>query len=66
MITNIGTLGFEQGFAPICSPMYPEITACVGKMVKKPVVRDDQIVIKEMMSCVLSLDHRFGDGSMSV
>ena len=40
-ISNIGTLGIECGFAPICPPLHAEITACVGKVMKKPVVRDD-------------------------
>jgi hypothetical protein len=45
-LTNIGTLGFEQGFAPICPPLHVQITACIGKVMKKPVVIDDKIEIK--------------------
>ena len=35
-------------------------------MVKKPVVRENEIVIRDMMNVVLALDHRYGDGSLLV
>jgi hypothetical protein len=43
--------------------MHVEIVACAGKIMKKPVVRDDQIVIRDMMTIVYTCDHRFGDAA---
>lgn len=33
---------------------------------KKPVVRDNQIVIRDMMTIVYTLDHRFGDAAVMI
>lgn len=44
--------------------MHVEIVACAGKIMKKPVVRDDQIVIRDMMTIVYTLDHRYGDAAV--
>ncbi len=63
VLTNIGTLGLEKGFAPIPSPMHCCIVACVGKITKRPVVVNDQIVIRDIMTIVYTFDHRFGDAA---
>jgi pyruvate dehydrogenase E2 component (dihydrolipoamide acetyltransferase) len=64
VLTNIGSLGLEEGFAPIPSPLHCCICACLGSVVKKPVVVDgDKIEIREMMKCVYTLDHRQGDAA---
>jgi pyruvate/2-oxoglutarate dehydrogenase complex dihydrolipoamide acyltransferase (E2) component len=36
----------------------------MGKAVKKPVVIDDKIEIRTMMSTVWTIDHRFGDAAI--
>ena len=38
----------------------------MGKIVKMPIVRDDQIVIGKMMYLCLSYDHRVIDGAPAV
>ena len=40
--------------------------SCTGKIEKKPVVENDEIVIREIMNCVHTLDHRFGDAAIAV
>jgi pyruvate dehydrogenase E2 component (dihydrolipoamide acetyltransferase) len=60
-ITNIGTLG-----GMISTPIInsPEVAILgVHKIQKKPVVRDDQIVIREVSFVSLSFDHRIVDGA---
>ena len=60
-ITNIGTLG-----GIISTPIInsPEVAILgVHKIQKKPVVRDDQIVIRDVSFVSLSLDHRIVDGA---
>ncbi len=66
VLTNIGSIGLEHGYAPIPCPMHAQVVACAGKIVKKPVVRDDQIVIRDMMTIVYTLDHRFGDAAVFI
>jgi pyruvate dehydrogenase E2 component (dihydrolipoamide acetyltransferase) len=60
-ITNLGSLEIEQ-FMPIIN--VPECAILgVGAIVKKPVVRQDQIEIRPMMSLTLAFDHRLVDGA---
>jgi len=60
-ITNLGSLEIEQ-FMPIIN--VPECAILgVGAIVKKLVVRQDQIEIQPMMSLTLAFDHRLVDGA---
>lgn len=60
-ITNIGTLGGTMS-TPIINT--PEVAILgVHKIQKKPVVRDDQIVIRDISYVSLSFDHRIVDGA---
>lgn len=59
-ITNYGALGSTYGVPVI---RYPEVAILgVGKIDKKPVVLNDEIVIRNMMPVSLSIDHRIIDG----
>mmetsp|Transcript_19197 Transcript_19197/g.18337 ORF Transcript_19197/g.18337 Transcript_19197/m.18337 type:complete len:148 (+) Transcript_19197:550-993(+) len=67
MITNVGSLGMEEGFAPFCPPTQSEFLACYGKVTKKAVVgEDDKIEVKPMLKGVYTLDHRYGDASLTL
>lgn len=39
---------------------------CSGKIVKKPVVVDGNIVIRDMMSTIWTVDHRYGDAALAI
>ena len=60
-VSNLGMFGLND-FVAIINPPEAGIIA-VGKMEKKPVVRNDEIVIRPMMSLTLSYDHRVVDGA---
>jgi pyruvate dehydrogenase E2 component (dihydrolipoamide acetyltransferase) len=60
-ISNLGMMGVER-FTAIINPPNAAILA-VGAAVKKPVVKDNLIVIGQRMSLVLSCDHRVVDGA---
>ncbi len=62
-ITSLGPLGGLFA-TPIIN--YPEV-AIVGlhKITPRPVVRDGQIVIRDMMNLSVSLDHRVVDGAIA-
>ncbi len=61
-ITSLGVLGGVFA-TPIIN--YPEVAILgVHKISQKPVVREDRIVIRDMMHLSLSLDHRVLDGEV--
>ncbi len=60
-ITNYGSIGGHFGI-PIIN--YPEAAILgLGRIVKKPIVRDDEIVIAKVLPLSLSYDHRTIDGA---
>jgi pyruvate dehydrogenase E2 component (dihydrolipoamide acetyltransferase) len=60
-ISNLGMFDIEE-FTAIINPPDACILA-VGSIIKKPVVKNDQIVIGHMMKVTLSCDHRVVDGA---
>lgn len=62
-VTNSGVFG-SLLFSPIV--VLPQsITLGMGRVTPTPVVRDGQIVIREIMYLCLSYDHRFLDGAIA-
>ena len=60
---TITSLGKEGGIFATPVINHPEVAIMgIHKMVKRPVVVDDQIVIRSMMNLSLSFDHRLIDG----
>jgi len=60
-ITNLGMYDVEA-FTPVIN--LPEAAILgVGKIIQKPVVKDGEIVIREMLSLSLVFDHRVVDGA---
>lgn len=63
-VTNAGMFGAIAS-TPIIN--HPEVAILGVHMIqKRPVVRNDQIVIRDMMTFSLSLDHRLVDGHVGV
>ena len=60
-ITNLGNFGIDA-FTPIINPPECGILG-VGRIVKKPVVQEEDIVIRSMMALSLTFDHRIVDGA---
>ncbi len=61
-ISNMGMLNVEN-FSAIINPGESAILA-VSSTQKQPVVRDDKIVVRQMMKLTLSCDHRIVDGAL--
>jgi len=62
-VTNVGGIGGVFA-TPIIN--YPEVAILgVHKITKRPVVKDNQIVIREMTYLSVSFDHRVLDGAMA-
>jgi pyruvate dehydrogenase E2 component (dihydrolipoamide acetyltransferase) len=60
-ISNLGMFGIEE-FTAIINPPEGAILA-VGAMSPKPVVRNNEIVVRQMMRVTMSCDHRVVDGA---
>ena len=61
-VSNLGMMGIES-FSAIINPPNAAILA-VGTIVRKPVVKGDQIAIGQRMALTLSVDHRVVDGAV--
>jgi len=61
-ITNMGMFDIESFCAIINQP--ETAILAVGKIIKKPVVIDEEITIRPMMNLTLSCDHRAIDGAV--
>ena len=60
-ISNLGMFDVSS-FVAIIHPPQTAVLA-VGTVAKKPVVRDDEIAVAQMMTATLSADHRVVDGA---
>jgi pyruvate dehydrogenase E2 component (dihydrolipoamide acetyltransferase) len=61
-ISNLGMYGVKT-FQAIINPPQGCIIA-IGKVEKKPIVKNDEISIASIMSATLSVDHRVVDGAI--
>ncbi|HWA87562.1 MAG TPA: pyruvate dehydrogenase complex dihydrolipoamide acetyltransferase [Opitutus sp.] len=61
-VSNLGMMGIDR-FSAVINPPNAAILA-VGATVKKPVVKDDRIVVGQRVSLTLSCDHRVVDGAV--
>ena len=62
-VSNLGMFDVES-FTAIINPPESAILA-VGSIVKEPVVRNDEVVVRSMMRITLSSDHRVIDGALA-
>jgi pyruvate dehydrogenase E2 component (dihydrolipoamide acetyltransferase) len=60
-VSNLGMFGIDE-FTAVINPPEGAILA-IGAMSAKPVVRDNEIVIRQMMRVTMSCDHRVIDGA---
>jgi pyruvate dehydrogenase E2 component (dihydrolipoamide acetyltransferase) len=61
-ISNLGMFGIKE-FSAVINPPHATILA-VGAGEKRAIVRDDAVVVANMMSVTLSTDHRAVDGAL--
>ena len=60
-ISNLGMFGIDE-FTAVINPPEGAILA-IGAMTPKPVVRENEIVVRQMMRVTMSCDHRVIDGA---
>ena len=61
---TISVLGSVDGFTPILSAGQSAILG-VGRSVERPVVRKGEVVVREMMTLSLTVDHQVIDGAVA-
>ena len=62
-VSNLGMFGISE-FAAIISPPQSSILA-VGKIITKPIVVDDEVIVGNTLKSTLSADHRVLDGAVA-
>ena len=62
-VSNLGMFGISE-FAAIISPPQASILA-VGRIIKKPIVVEDEVVVGNALKSTLSADHRVLDGAVA-
>eukprot|EP01101_Sappina_pedata_P008504 TRINITY_DN4732_c0_g1_i1.p1 TRINITY_DN4732_c0_g1~~TRINITY_DN4732_c0_g1_i1.p1 ORF type:complete len:304 (-),score=103.24 TRINITY_DN4732_c0_g1_i1:54-965(-) len=65
LLTSVGMMGLDLAFVPFTPFARVPLLVMIGALAKKAVVRNDEIVIREMLSITSTLDHRFVDGSQA-
>jgi len=63
VISNIGTLGLDTGYGALLPSSNVSIVLIIGKVYKKPLVVNDEIVPRKVFTLSATLDHRVVDGS---
>ena len=63
VITNIGSLGLDMGFPALFPVSNVAMVFLMGGVSKKPVVVDDQVVVRRVISLSCALDHRVVDAN---
>ncbi|MDA3823065.1 MAG: 2-oxo acid dehydrogenase subunit E2 [Bacteroidales bacterium] len=61
VMTNIGSIGLDTGFPALFPISNVSFVFVMGGVTKKPVVINDEIVIRRMMTISSALDHRIVD-----
>jgi pyruvate/2-oxoglutarate dehydrogenase complex dihydrolipoamide acyltransferase (E2) component len=62
IVTSVGMFGVQHAYGPL-SPYYRvPLLALVGEVAKKPVVVDDEVVARPVLSIATTMDHRYLDG----
>ncbi len=63
VISNIGSLGLDQGYGALLPSSNVSLVLILGGVSKKPVVIGDQIVARRILSLSVTIDHRVVDAS---
>jgi len=63
IVSNIGTVGLDTGYGSLLPSSNISFVFILGSINKKPVVVNDEVVIRRVMLLSSTLDHRVVDGS---
>lgn len=63
MVTNIGSIGLEEAYAPLVPYSRVPIVIALGAISDQPVVDDDRVIPGRVMRVCAAIDHRILDGA---
>jgi len=63
MVTNVGPMGIDVGYAPLVPWTLVPMVVVVGSAKDVPVVRDGEIIIRTVLPLSATIDHRIADGA---
>jgi pyruvate/2-oxoglutarate dehydrogenase complex dihydrolipoamide acyltransferase (E2) component len=63
VVSNIGSVGLDTGYGALLPSANVSVVMILGTVQKKPVVINDEIVIRKILKLSATLDHRVVDGS---
>ena len=63
VVSNIGSIGLDSGYGALLPSANVSVVLILGGVSKKPVVINDEIVPRRILSLSATLDHRVVDGS---
>lgn len=62
VITSVGMLGVDEGFAPPTPFAHCPVWVCIGAIQERPAVVNGEVVPRRQLTLTATLDHRFIDG----
>jgi len=62
MVTSVGMWGIDHAYSPLAHYYRVPVLVLVGAVRKLPVVIDDAVVVRPMMTITATFDHRYVDG----
>lgn len=62
MVTSVGMWGIDHAYSPLAHYYRVPVLILVGAVRKAPVVVDDAVVVRPMMTITATFDHRYVDG----
>lgn len=63
VITSVGMLGFDEGYAPFTPFARVPLLLLVGAIREKPTVVGGEVVVRPLVTITATVDHRFIDGA---
>jgi pyruvate/2-oxoglutarate dehydrogenase complex dihydrolipoamide acyltransferase (E2) component len=65
LVTSVGMMALDLAFVPFTPFARVPLLVMVGSINKEPVVINDQVVVRDMLTLTATLDHRFLDGTQA-
>jgi 2-oxoacid dehydrogenases acyltransferase (catalytic domain) len=62
LVTSIGGMGIDHGYPMLTPFSRVPISIAVGRIVRRPVAVEDEVVIRPMLTLSAAMDHRYLDG----
>ena len=62
MVTSVGMLGIQRGFAPLLPYVQCPMIVTIGRLEEKPIAKNGTVQVVEVLPVCATMDHRLVDG----